>query len=110
MIEPVTSTGSRHLATDVHMRAGIGMFLTEVLSNMTIEVAIPLDSETARTLENPARRAALGRYLDELLRSGRLRGVLAEKIAEAKREARANGLTDETIDTELEAWRSERRA
>jgi hypothetical protein len=76
---------------------------------MTIEVTIPLDSETARTLDSPARRAALGRYLDELPRSGRLREVLAETIAEAKREACDNGLTDETIDAELEAWRSERQ-
>ena len=36
--------------------------------------------------------------------------VLAEAIAEAKREVRASGLTDEDIDAELEAWRGERKA
>jgi hypothetical protein len=34
-----------------------------------------------------------------------VREVLAEAIADAKREARAKGLTDEEIDAELEAWR-----
>ncbi|MGD0432598.1 MAG: hypothetical protein ABSA58_16060 [Acetobacteraceae bacterium] len=36
-----------------------------------------------------------------LLNSGHLRDVLAAAIADAKREARANGLTNEDIDTEL---------
>jgi hypothetical protein len=38
-----------------------------------------------------------------------VRDVLAEAIAEAKREARANGLSDQEIDDELEVWRVERR-
>ena len=33
---------------------------------------------------------------------------LPEAIADLKREARANGLTDADIDAELEAWRNER--
>jgi hypothetical protein len=32
---------------------------------------------------------------------------LPEAIADLKREARANGLTDADIDAELEAWRNE---
>jgi hypothetical protein len=32
---------------------------------------------------------------------------LPEAIADLKREARANGLTDAEIDSELEAWRKE---
>jgi hypothetical protein len=39
-----------------------------------------------------------------------VRDVLAEAIADVKREARANGLTDEDIDAELAAWRAERPA
>ncbi len=74
----------------------------------TVEVAIPLDAEAARVLESPARREAVGRYLSELLKSGRVRDILAEAIADAKREARASGLTDEDIDAELDAWRSGR--
>jgi hypothetical protein len=33
---------------------------------------------------------------------------LPEVIADIKREARANGLTDADVDAELEAWRNER--
>ena len=35
---------------------------------------------------------------------------LPEAIADLKREARANGLTDADIDAELEAWRNERNS
>jgi hypothetical protein len=76
----------------------------------TIDVTIPVDAEAARALESLARRRAVGRYLSELIKGGRAREVLAEAIAEAKREARASGLTDEDIDAELAAWRAERQA
>jgi hypothetical protein len=76
----------------------------------TVDVTIPVEPEAARALESPARREAAGRYLSGLLKGGGLRDVLGEAIADAKREARANGLTDEDIDTELEAWRAERQA
>jgi hypothetical protein len=74
-----------------------------------VDVTIPVDPDAARARENPARREAAGRYLSDLLKRGGLRHALAEAIADAKLEARANGLTDDDIDTELEAWRSERR-
>jgi hypothetical protein len=76
----------------------------------TVDVIIPVDAEAAKTLESPARREAVGRYLGGLLKGGRARDVLKEAIAEAKREARAHGLTDEEIDAELDEWRAERRA
>lgn len=76
----------------------------------TVEVTLPVDAEAAKTLDSPARREAAGRYLRSLLTGGRVRDVLAEAIADAKREARASGLTDEDIDAELEAWRAERKA
>ena len=75
-----------------------------------VDVVIPVDAEAAKALENPARREAAGRYLSSLLKGGRARDVLAEAIAEAKREARTHGLTDEAIDNELDQWRAERRA
>ncbi len=59
----------------------------------TVDVMIPVDAEAAKALESPARREAVGRYLSSLLKGGRARDVLAEAIAEAKREARAHGLT-----------------
>jgi hypothetical protein len=70
---------------------------------------IPVDAEAAKALESPARREAVDRYLSGLLKGGRARDVLAEAIVEAKREARANGLTDDEIDAELDEWRAERR-
>ena len=76
----------------------------------TVDVTIPVDPAAARYLESAVRRAAVGRYLSELLRGGRIRDALADAIAEAKREARANGLTDEEVDAELDAWRRERQA
>lgn len=71
-----------------------------------VDVIIPVDAEAARALASPARREAVGRYLSALLRDGRI----GEVLAEAKREARANGLADEDIDAEIEAWRAERQA
>lgn len=76
----------------------------------TVDVIIPVDAEAARALDSPARREAVGRYLSELLKGGRVRDVLAQAIVAAKSEARANGLTDEDIDAELEAWRAEQKA
>jgi hypothetical protein len=76
----------------------------------TVDVSIPVDAEAARALESPARREAAGRYLSSLLKGGRVGDILAAAIADAKREARAHGLTDADIDAELEAWRTERNA
>jgi hypothetical protein len=82
----------------------------ETRMDTTVEVTLPLDAEAAKALDSPARREAAGRYLSGLLTGGRVRDVLSEAIAEAKREARANGLMDEDIDAELEVWRGERKA
>lgn len=76
----------------------------------TVDVTIPVDAEAARALESPARREAAGRYLSGLLKGERVHEILAEAIADLKREARASGLTDEEIDAELEVWRAEDKA
>jgi hypothetical protein len=75
----------------------------------TVDVTIPVDAEAAKALHSSARREAAGRYLSSLLTGGRIQEVLAEAIADAKFEARANGLTDQEIDAELAAWQAERR-
>jgi hypothetical protein len=75
----------------------------------TVDVTIPVDAEAAKALRSSARREAAGRYLSSLLTGGRIQEVLAEVIADAKLEARANGLTDQEIDAELAAWQAERR-
>ena len=81
----------------------------EIPMGTTVDVTIPVDTDTARALENPARRAAAGRYLSGLIKGGRARDLIEEAIAEAKREACAKSLTDAEIDAELRAWRSEQR-
>ena len=75
----------------------------------TVDVTIPLEPEAARCLDSVERRAAMGRYLSGVLKDGRLRDLLEEVIRDAKREAQAAGLTDEQVEAELAAWRSERR-
>ena len=75
-----------------------------------VDVTIPFEPEIARALENQVRREAAGRVLGGLLKGGLLRDVLGEVIAAAKRDARANGLTDAEIDAELRAWRDETHA
>jgi hypothetical protein len=77
--------------------------------NEIVRLELPVEADIAKALENPARRQAAGRYLGSLLTGDQILRALAEAIAAAKQEARANGLTDEDIDAELEAWRAERR-
>jgi hypothetical protein len=43
----------------------------------TVGVTIPLDPDAAKALDSPARREAAGRYLSRLLKSDRVRDVLA---------------------------------
>ena len=75
-----------------------------------VDITIPVDPEVATALKNRARREAAGRVLSGLLKGRHVRDILAEALADAKREARANGLTDADIDSELDAWRAERQA
>ena len=75
--------------------------------NDTVEVMIPVDAVTAEALASPTQRIAAGRLLAELLKGKHLPDFISELITDIKREARANNLTDEDIDAELDTWRSE---
>ena len=75
----------------------------------TVGVTIPLDPDAAKALDSPARREAAGRYLSRLLKSDRVRDVLAEAIAEAKSRGARQRPVGQEIDDELEVWRVERR-
>ena len=77
--------------------------------DMTVDVTLAVNPETARLLTDPARRRAVGRYLDALLRDDEAGSTLVEAMAMLQREARANGLTDDIVDAELEALREGRR-
>jgi hypothetical protein len=74
----------------------------------TIDVPIPLDPEAARALDQPERRGAAGLYLSAMLHHGSGELALAEAMYAIKRELRANGVTDEMVDEEIEAWLAER--
>jgi hypothetical protein len=71
----------------------------------TVDVTIPVEPEAAVALTNARNREAVSRVLRP--RSGP--SPLAQAIAELKAEARAAGLTDAEIDTELAAYNAERR-
>jgi hypothetical protein len=76
----------------------------------TVDVSIPVDLEAAKALADPARRRAAGRYLSGLLKGEDIHDVLTQAIADAKQEARVNGLTDDDVEAELAAWRAGRPA
>jgi hypothetical protein len=71
-----------------------------------VDVTIPVERDIARPPESPTRREAAGHVPSNSLKGVHLRDVLGEVIADAKREARDNGLNDEDIDAELQAWRT----
>jgi hypothetical protein len=76
----------------------------------TIDVPIPLDQEAARALDQPERREAAGLNLSAILRHGSAGLALAEAMSAMKKELRANGVTDEMADEEIEAWLAERHS
>ena len=78
--------------------------------NDMVDVTIPVDPGAAKALDSPLRRQAAGRVLSDLLSGRHVSELVAEAIAGLKQEARESGLTDDEIDAELAAWRSERRA
>ena len=74
-----------------------------------VDVTIPVDPGLANALDTPLLREAAGRVLSNLLNRCHITDLLAEAIDDLKQEARANGLTDERVDAEVAAWRSERQ-
>ena len=75
----------------------------------TVDVTIPVEPETAATLEDERNREAVGRLVSRVLRPGSGPTPLARAIAAMKAEARAADLTDGDIDAELAAYNAERR-
>jgi hypothetical protein len=74
-----------------------------------IDVTIPVEPEAAATLTNARNREAVGRLVSRVLRPHSGPSPLAQAIAEMKADARAAGLTDADIDSELAAYNAERR-
>lgn len=75
-----------------------------------INVEIPVTPEAASLLRDAARAERMGRLVSDMLRPvSPETDPLAPLIRELKAEARASGLTEEEIDTELAAYNAERR-
>ena len=75
----------------------------------TVDATIPVEPEAAAALADARNREAVGRLVSRVLRARSGPSPLARAIAELKAEARAAGLSDPDIDTELAAYSAERR-
>jgi hypothetical protein len=75
----------------------------------TVDVTIPVEPEAAATLADARNREAVGRLVSRVLRPASGPTPLAQAIADMKADARAAGLNDVDIDTELAAYNAERR-
>jgi hypothetical protein len=75
----------------------------------TVDVTIPVELEAAAALADARNREAVGRLVSRVLRPRAGPSPLAQAIAELEAEARAAGLKDADIDTELVAYNAERR-
>ncbi len=70
-----------------------------------VDVTLPVEPDAARLPEATAKREVAGRMVSHLLTIGAIADVLAAAIADAKGEARTNGLTDADVAGEIEARR-----
>jgi hypothetical protein len=74
-----------------------------------VDVIIPVDPEVALALQSARNREAVGKLVSRVLRPQSGPSPLAQAIADMKADARAAGLTDEEVEAELAAYKSERR-
>jgi len=81
----------------------------EVEMDKTVDVTIPVEPEVAAALVDARNREAVGRLVSRVLRPRSGPNPLAAAIAKLKADARAAGLTDADIDTELAGYNAERR-
>ena len=75
----------------------------------TVDVTIPVAPEAAAALADARNREAVGRLVSRVLRPRAGPSPLAQAIAELKADARAAGLADADIDTELAAYNAQSR-
>jgi hypothetical protein len=81
----------------------------EMRMEKTVEVTIPVEPAAAAALADARNREAVGRLISRVLRPRSGPSPLSQAIAEMKADARAAGLTDADIDSELAAYNAERR-
>ena len=75
----------------------------------TIDIAIPVEPETAAALADARNREAIGSLISRIFSPDAQPSALARSIAELKADVRRAGLTDAEIDAELAAYNAERR-
>ena len=76
----------------------------------TVLVQIPVSPEAAVALGDPDKRMMVGKLVTDMVcPETPAHDPLARLIAEAKSQARADGLTDADIDAELADYKNERR-
>jgi hypothetical protein len=80
------------------------------MADNIVMVEIPVSREAAAALSDPRKRDSVGRLVSSLVNpSSTGDDPLFALITQIKREARADGLTDEQIEAELAAYNAERR-
>jgi hypothetical protein len=76
---------------------------------MTTEVAIPVDDDTAKVLQDPMKRQALGHLISRWIQPDAQTDRLLAAMGQMAEEAKAAGLTAEQLDAELAVYNAERR-
>ncbi len=66
-----------------------------------VDVLISVDAETAKALECPEERAAMGRLISQVLRARAMRATLAGASLGAKVEVQAAGIDNAKINAEF---------
>lgn len=75
----------------------------------TVEVVIPVEPEAAAALTDSRKRQAIGRIVSRLLLPEHGNDPLLEAMRQLNADAAAKGLTQDTLDAELDAHEAERR-
>jgi len=73
----------------------------------TVDVNIPVDPHAAAILRDARNRKVIGRLVSRVLRAGCGPSDLESAIARIKTEARAAGLTDADVESELATYNAE---
>jgi len=75
----------------------------------TVNVTIPVEATAAAELGDPRKREAVGRIVSRILRREPDHDLLLQAMERLGVDARVKGLTPEILETELAAYKSERR-
>lgn len=74
-----------------------------------VRIDIPVDEAAAEVLQDPGRRARVGRLVSQIARLYDGPDPLAAVLERTAQAAQTSGLSDEDIDAELAAYNAERR-